>query len=122
MTIDELDEQQMVRPTHLSDEQLGTIRTELVRQREEFDEPIEDPTEDTDLADDPGTRLSEIQAFEDMAARQSAGLEAIEHAITRMDAGVYGTCEQCGIEIPFERLEAIPDAVLCIDCQAKVTG
>lgn len=122
MTIDDLDEHKMVRPTHLSDAQLDAVRAELIRQRDEFDEPIEDPTEAADLADDPGTRLSEFQAFEDLAARQSASLEAIEHAIARLDAGVYGTCEECGTEIPFERLEAIPDAVLCIDCQAKVTG
>lgn len=122
MAIEELDGPKMVHPTHLSREQLDTIRTELVRQREEFDEPIEDPTKDADPADDPGTRLSEFQEFETLAARQSAGLEAIDHAIRRLDDGVYGTCEACGVEIPFERLEAIPDAVLCIDCQAKVTG
>lgn len=122
MTIEELDEPKMVRPTHLSQAQLDEIRAELERQRDEFDEPIEDPTEDADPADDPGTRLSEFQAFEDMAARQSAGLVAINHALARMDDGVYGTCEGCGVEIPFERLEALPDAVLCIDCQARVTG
>lgn len=122
MAIEELDGPKMVHPTHLSQEQLDTIRAELLRQRAEFVEPIDDPTEDTDLADDPGTRLSEIQEFETLAARQSAGLEAIDHALARLDQGVYGTCEECGVEIPYERLEAIPDAVLCIDCQAKTTG
>lgn len=122
MTIDEMDELKMVRPTHLSEGQLADLRFALLREREEFDEPIEDPSDDADPADDPGTRLSERQAFEEMAARQSAGLEAIDHAIDRLDQGVYGTCEACGVEIPYERLEAIPDAVLCIECQSKVTG
>jgi DnaK suppressor protein len=37
-----------------------------------------------------------------------------------MDAGTYGTCERCGNPIGPERLEAIPWALLCIDCKKKV--
>lgn len=122
MTTDEFDGLKMNRPTHLSEEQLASLKVALLEEREQYVEPIEDPTEDADPADDPGTRLSERQVFEEMSARQTAGLEAIDHAIKRFDLGVYGTCEDCGVEIPFERLEAIPDAVLCIDCQSKVTG
>lgn len=122
MAIDEIDGVKMVKPTHLSPAQVEGLRAQLIAERSEVDEPIEDPTEDADLADDPGTRLSERQAFEEMAARQTAVVEAIDHAIKRIDLGVYGTCEDCGVEIPFERLEAVPDAVLCINCQEKATG
>jgi DnaK suppressor protein len=38
-----------------------------------------------------------------------------------MDSGTYGTCERCGRPIAEERLEAIPWALLCIDCK-KLTG
>lgn len=122
MAIDELDGMKMQEPTHLSEEQLDGLKAQLLSEREDFVEPIEDPTEDADPADDPGTRLSERQAFDEMAARHAAGLEAIDHALERFDKGVYGTCEECGVEIPFERLEAVPDAVLCIECQARTTG
>jgi DnaK suppressor protein len=44
-------------------------------------------------------------------------LEQIEHALERIAAGSYGTCEVCGKPIPVERLEARPTATLCIDDQ-----
>ena len=39
-----------------------------------------------------------------------------EHALARFDDGSYGTCETCGRPIPFERLEAIPQARHCVAC------
>jgi RNA polymerase-binding transcription factor DksA len=36
-----------------------------------------------------------------------------------MDAGTYGICERCGQPISLERLEALPWAVLCIDCKQQ---
>ena len=43
----------------------------------------------------------------------------IEAAITRIDDGSYGTCTDCGKEIPAARLEARPEAARCVDCQSK---
>jgi DnaK suppressor protein len=40
----------------------------------------------------------------------------IAHALTRIDQGTYGSCEQCDRPIPFERLEAIPQARHCMQC------
>jgi DnaK suppressor protein len=37
----------------------------------------------------------------------------IDAALRRMDTGVFGTCVDCGYEIPFERLEALPFAIRC---------
>jgi RNA polymerase-binding transcription factor DksA len=36
--------------------------------------------------------------------------------------GSYGTCKNCGREIPRERLAAAPEAVRCIDCQRHFEG
>jgi DnaK suppressor protein len=44
----------------------------------------------------------------------------IDAALDRMHAGTYGKCERCGREIPFERLEAIPTASLCVNCKQLV--
>lgn len=41
----------------------------------------------------------------------------IEEARRALAAGTYGTCASCGKEIPAERLEAVPEAIRCIDCQ-----
>jgi DnaK suppressor protein len=40
-------------------------------------------------------------------------------ALARMDAGTYGKCENCGQEIPIERLEALPSARLCVTCKQQ---
>jgi DnaK suppressor protein len=48
-----------------------------------------------------------------------SNLRDVERAIAKMDAGTYGTCESCGKLIALERLEALPWAVLCIDCKQK---
>lgn len=46
-------------------------------------------------------------------------LQATEYALRRMDEGSYGLCANCGKEIPLERLEALPQATLCIRCKKK---
>ena len=43
-------------------------------------------------------------------------LAEIDAALNRIEAGTYGTCTNCGKQIPEERLEALPWATLCIDC------
>ena len=49
-------------------------------------------------------------------------LSEIDAALGRIDAGTYGTCVDCGQEIPRERLEASPWASHCIDCKRKAEG
>jgi DnaK suppressor protein len=44
-------------------------------------------------------------------------LGEIDAALQRIESGTYGTCTNCGNRIPEERLEALPWATLCIDCQ-----
>jgi RNA polymerase-binding protein DksA len=43
----------------------------------------------------------------------------IDRALERIDEGTYGICTNCGKPIQAERLEALPWAELCIDCQRK---
>jgi DnaK suppressor protein len=49
--------------------------------------------------------------------RNEQHLAQVEAALARLDAGAYGTCTTCGRPVAAERLEAIPWAALCIDCQ-----
>jgi len=52
-----------------------------------------------------------------LAEVESKELGYIENALERMRAGQYGVCEGCSIRIPLARLNALPYATLCIDCQ-----
>jgi len=56
-------------------------------------------------------------ALRDRNDRQLADVEA---AITRLDDGSYGTCVRCGRPIAPERLDALPWAAHCIECQRIV--
>jgi len=38
-------------------------------------------------------------------------------ALERINKGTYGVCTACGQPIQVERLEALPSAALCINCQ-----
>lgn len=45
-------------------------------------------------------------------------LAQVEHALHKFDDGNYGLCENCGQPIDPARLEALPWANLCLNCQA----
>jgi len=49
--------------------------------------------------------------------RERKLIKKIEEAIQTIDSGEYGFCEQCGVEIGVQRLEARPTATLCVDCK-----
>jgi DnaK suppressor protein len=51
-----------------------------------------------------------------------ANLRWVDRALTKMEVGTYGVCERCGRPISTERLEALPWAILCIDCKKAGEG
>jgi len=50
--------------------------------------------------------------------RDADELQALDAALARMTAGNYGICDDCGDEIPLERLRANPGATRCVRCQS----
>lgn len=52
-----------------------------------------------------------------LAEVESRELAHIENALVLMKQGKYGLCEICGGKIPLARLNALPYAVNCIECQ-----
>jgi RNA polymerase-binding transcription factor DksA len=59
-------------------------------------------------------RARAMAALHAYRARQA--IEEIEGALVRIEDGSYGTCQSCGWPIPFEGLEAVPQARFCGDC------
>ena len=55
-----------------------------------------------------------------MQGRLDMRLASIERAILRLEKGTFGLCQSCGEEIETARLEALPYAEQCIDCQRKL--
>ena len=64
------------------------------------------------------------KAFErehELALTQNARdlLDQGERALGRIDAGTYGICESCGQPIGKARLQAFPQATLCVTCKQR---
>ena len=55
----------------------------------------------------------------DLALRDRSDhqLVLVDEALARLDDGTFGMCVRCGQPIAWERLEALPWAARCIDCQ-----
>jgi DnaK suppressor protein len=54
-----------------------------------------------------------------LAEVESRELSHIENALERLREGQYGKCEACSNNIPLARLQALPYATLCIQCQRE---
>jgi RNA polymerase-binding protein DksA len=81
-----------------------------------LEDETEEETYDNHLADSATATLNrEI----DYTLEENSGhvLSSIEAALLRIENGTFGTCVRCGKAIAEERLEAIPYATRCIDCQ-----
>ena len=50
---------------------------------------------------------------------QNRKRQLIDEALTRLAEGTYGICAECGAEISERRLEAVPFAKLCVECQSQ---
>ena len=46
-------------------------------------------------------------------------IERLGNALERIKRGEYGLCIRCGKEIPYERLLAVPEALICVPCAER---
>jgi len=54
-----------------------------------------------------------------LGTRERQKLDQIESALSRMEQGEYGFCEDCEENIPAGRLKAMPFATLCVKCKSE---
>ena len=73
---------------------------------------------ETSPADKATVRLLNDLAHE-AAGHNAAQLRSVRYALAKFDDGSYGECEECGQPIGFSRLQARPEARLCIACQTR---
>jgi len=66
------------------------------------------------------TQVFEQQRDLALRDRAIAQLELVDAALLRLDDGSFGSCRRCGRAIGVGRLEALPWAAYCIDCQRAV--
>ncbi|MEW6129447.1 MAG: TraR/DksA family transcriptional regulator [Acidobacteriota bacterium] len=78
---------------------------------------------DREISQDPADKASNSYTKEllfSQSTNERNTLKLIEEAIDRVDNGDYGDCLNCGNEIQAKRLDAIPWAPYCRDCQELV--
>ncbi len=96
---------------------LSALKDEL---SQDIDRTVHTMQDEATIFADPNDRASQES---DMALelrnrdRERKLIKKIEETIAKIDAGDYGYCESCGVEIGLKRLEARPTATLCIDCK-----
>jgi DnaK suppressor protein len=96
---------------------LETLKVEL---SQDIDRTVHTMQDEATIFADPNDRASQES---DIALelrnrdRERKLIKKIDETIAKIDAGEYGYCESCGIEIGLKRLEARPTATLCIDCK-----
>ncbi len=102
-------------------ESLITMKKEiidsLIENNEDFKAIVEgvDPKDSVDIASDDMDR----KMLESMGTKDLKRMKLIDSALGRIEMGKYGICIKCGKQIPNERLQAIPYALMCIDCQTE---
>ena len=90
--------------------QLAELEDRLSRiERDLGEEPDADSSERA-------VQMEDDEALEGQAAVVSNDIASIRRALDRIENGTYGECVKCGEPIAAGRLEARPEAALCIEC------
>lgn len=109
---------------YMSERQIAHFRKILESLKKELSEDIDRTVhtmqDEATVFADPNDRASQET---DIAIelrnrdRERKLIKKINETLARIDAGNYGFCDKCGVEIGTKRLEARPTATLCIDCK-----
>lgn len=92
------------------EEQLTELEARQARIAEDLAEP---------LNADSGEQAVEMEddaSLEGQGALIAREIASVKRALARIEDGTYGECVRCGADIAPGRLEARPEAALCIDC------
>ena len=87
---------------------------------EEVDRTVHHMQDEAANFPDPNDRATQESEFSlelRTRDRERKLIKKIDESLANLDAGEYGYCDTCGVEIGIRRLEARPTATQCIDCK-----
>jgi DnaK suppressor protein len=113
-----LDQGQLALLQSILEQRLAALATMLEPQPVGDTRDLPVPEVETSPADKATVRLLNDLALE-AAGHNAAQMQVLRHALAKFDDGSYGACEECGNPIGFSRLQARPEARLCITCQTR---
>ena len=97
------------------------IRAELEQRLGELTARAEGIDDDLSAAADDDWEENAIESEDDEVLEgvgriALAEISQIKFALSRIDAGTYGVCTECGNTIDRERLKALPSTTKCVKC------
>jgi len=99
------------------DKILNNWKSELMQEVDRTVHHMQDDAANFPDPNDRATQESEFSLELRTRDRERRLIKKIDESLKDIEAGDYGFCESCGIDIGVRRLEARPTAVLCIDCK-----
>ncbi|WP_032121703.1 TraR/DksA C4-type zinc finger protein [Clostridium amazonitimonense] len=96
----------------------GDKEMELTNSREEFSSELS--FYDNHPADQ-GSEMNDIMRGKALKENEISLINKIDKALTSIDNKEYGICKHCGKNINKERLEVVPYAIYCVDCQNEIS-
>ena len=92
-----------------------------LKQSEESGQPAEVRREGSPFGkrEEEATEALELEKRLALENRLRDQLTEVGHALHKFEEGTYGLCDSCGKPIDPERLEALPQASLCMTCKTK---
>lgn len=79
-------------------------------------EMVIDSDERMDEVDQASSEYMQAFSFR-LRGRERFLMDKIEHALLKIDQATFGICEECDEPISLKRLQARPEAQLCIQCK-----
>jgi DnaK suppressor protein len=115
----------VVETTHVAAGELQGLRAKLLAEREAVTRLYENDMRmsllpDEDVTDDLVDRANNAYSRElhfAISDNERERLGLIDQALERMNQGTFGTCLACKRPVPTPRLQAVPWARYCTDCQ-----
>jgi RNA polymerase-binding transcription factor DksA len=102
-------------------ESLTEVRERLLNLRSEYEQRVatihahaRNPLEAD--SSEQAAQIGNVEVVQALEAEATAEIAAINAALSRVDAGTYGTCVSCGDTIGAARLAARPASSECVDC------
>ena len=86
------------------------------QQKQETQERISEDYKEPSDVEDLGQMTYTEEMLDRLSQRDMFILREIDYALQKIKEGTYGICEGCGIDIPEERLCAIPWTRFCAKC------
>lgn len=99
----------------LTDEQRQVLRTWLTDQLTNQQDRVKQANIDFEALADADSAVDRELGRDELDGALEAVAE-LQDALQRLEAGTYGVCVGCGKAIPFERMEALPEADRCVSC------